>query len=303
MKKLLVATTALVATVGMASAQNVSFGGDARFGIQHNSGAVGVAETRLEKRFTLNIDARVESDMGLVAGARLRLRSDENQGAMRGINGARVFVTAAGLTVAAGNILGAIESAPGLYDPSVGLNGLGWAGLVTNTAAKGTFTWDAYSSNGNGAEGLEAIYSIAGFTVHISHSSADLRGIAGTERQNAIYGAYRWQDWTFVAAYLDSNINTNDKWYLGALGSIGDFGFGLTYADNDGVGKVAVNGRYRFGDFTVTGYVADEDSPVGDTTYGLGGIYNLGSGISLRGGAEKDVNGNTRADFGVNISF
>lgn len=300
MKKLLVATTALVATAGMAAA-DVNLSGSARFGIQHNSGAVGVAKTRLEKRFTLTIDGVTESDMGLRAGARVRIRSDENAGTA--VSGARVFVSGGGLTVAAGNILGALESVPGLYNPSVGLTGLHWAGLVTNTNAKGRFTWDAFSSTGNGAEGLEAIYSAAGFTVHVSHSSADLSGVPGAERQNAIHVAYNWEGWTFAAAYLDSSINTNDKWYLGVIGNIGDFGVGLTYADNDGVGKVAVNGNYRIGDLTISGYVADEDSAGARTSYGLGALYSLGGGINLVGGAERSFNGNTYADFGVRISF
>ena len=172
MKKVLIATTALTLSAGIAAA-DVKISGSARFGLQYNG--ANATKTSLEKRMTLNIDASTTADNGVTFGARVRLRSDEVAGSA--VNGARVFARAGGLTVAAGNTLGAIESMPNLYGPSVGLTGLGWSGLVTNIDRAGAahntnyFDWDAYDSRGLGAEGIEVIYSRGDFTGQVSYSS------------------------------------------------------------------------------------------------------------------------------------
>ena len=85
MKKVLFATTALVATAGVAAA-DVTFGGYGRFGVIYSSaaGANGIAQTfgddgtgdssvDITSRFRLQIDATAESDAGVTFGARVRI--------------------------------------------------------------------------------------------------------------------------------------------------------------------------------------------------------------------------------------
>lgn len=74
-KSRLFATTALVATAGVAAA-DVTFGGYGRFGLQYNEGAVN--ETSITSRFRLQIDATAESDMGVAFGARARIQQDND---------------------------------------------------------------------------------------------------------------------------------------------------------------------------------------------------------------------------------
>ena len=82
MKKVLFATTALVATAGVAAA-DVTFGGYGRFGVMYSSaaGPNGIAQTfgddgtgdsslDITSRFRLQIDATAESDAGVTFGAR-----------------------------------------------------------------------------------------------------------------------------------------------------------------------------------------------------------------------------------------
>ena len=64
MKKVLFATTALVATAGMAAA-DVTFGGYGRFGLIYRENATGSDETNITHRFRLQIDATAESDSGI----------------------------------------------------------------------------------------------------------------------------------------------------------------------------------------------------------------------------------------------
>jgi len=307
MKKILIATTALAMTATVAAAE-VKFSGDARMGLRYNS--IAAQETQLEKRMTVNIDGSTTSDNGVTFGARIRLRSDENAATLGA--GARVYARAGGLTVAAGNILGAIESMPGLYSPSVGLTSLRYAGLVTNTNAKGYFGWDSYTSNGNGAEGIEAIYSAGDLTVHLSHSSNSLRGIAAPKASlTALYGSYVVSGWTLALGVQDGTGKANDKVVATVGGKIGDYSLGLGLADNDGVMKVAVNASGTWGATTVGGFIAQEEKSVGftsATSYGLNVNYNLGGGANITGGIERSEGGaantgQTRADLGVRFSF
>jgi outer membrane protein OmpU len=270
--------------------------------------------TQIEKRMTIDMVGTTETSSGITFGAKLRIRSNEPT-AGQGIAGARVYMQTSGFELAMGNIDGAIESMPNLYSPSVGLTGLGWNGLVSNvvgadglTGAADTdgykyFNWDSYSSTGNGAEGIEAIYSAGAFTGHVSYSEPTLSSGASAQKRAAAYGAYTMNDWTVALGVQKSSIAAEDKVVLTVGGNVGDYGVGIGFADYDGVKKVALNGSATFGATTVSAFVADEDS-VGatDLSIGLGASYDLG-GAKVVGGVERGATGNTRADLGVSFSF
>ncbi|WP_028029273.1 porin [Gemmobacter nectariphilus] len=318
MKKVLIATTALTLSAGIAAA-DVKVSGSARFGLQYNG--ANATKTSLEKRMTLNIDGSTTADNGVTFGARVRLRSDEVAGSA--VNGARVYARSGGLTVAVGNILGAIESMPNLYGPSVGLTGLGWSGLVTNIDRAGAahnsnyFDWDAYDSRGIGAEGIEVIYSMGDFAGHVSYSSSKLNGGVAATKRLAAYGAYTFSGWTVALGVQDADTarNVQDKVVLTASGKIGDFGVGFGVAQNGkgpkGVGgkvtKYAINGSYTMGATTLSGYVATQNVlPVATgskTSYGIGASYDMGGGARIVGGIERTTRKDTRADVGVAFNF
>lgn len=306
MKKVLLATTAVALSAGVAYAE-VSISGNARMGLQYTDTPAGTAaKTTIEKRMTVSINATTESSSGITFGANVRIRSNENAGFL---NGARVFMQTSGFEMAMGNINGAIESMPGLYDPSVGLTGLGWGGLVTNTAGDGYFGWDAYTHSANGAEGVEVTYTAGAFTGHVSYSDNSVGGLSSNGgnsgvKRAAAYGAYTMNDWTVALGLQESNAlgGAEDKAILTVGGKLGDYSVGFGYADNNGTKKFALNGAATFGATTVSAYVADEDTAGTDTAYGLGVSYDLG-GASIVGGfahTESDVN---RADLGVSFSF
>ena len=84
MKKVLFATTALVATASVAAAE-VTFGGYGRFGIMYSEGvgADGIGDTSddtdstdVTSRFRLQIDATAEADNGMTFGARARIQQN-----------------------------------------------------------------------------------------------------------------------------------------------------------------------------------------------------------------------------------
>ena len=291
------ATTALALSAGVAYAE-VSVSGNARMGLKYDKNA---STTQIEKRMTIDMVGTTETSSGITFGAKLRLRSNEPT-AGQGIAGARVYMQTSGFELALGNIDGAIESMPNLYSPSVGLTGLGWQGLVTNTVAS-RFEWDSYSSTGNGAEGIEAIYSAGAFTGHVSYSEPTLSSGASAQKRAAAYGAYTMNDWTVALGVQKSSTVGEDKVVLTVGGNVGDYGVGIGFADNDGTKKIALNGSATFGAATVSAFIADEDSVAAtDLSIGLGASYDLG-GASVVGGVERGATGNTRADLGVSFSF
>lgn len=321
MKKILFATTALVATAGVAAA-DVTFGGYGRFGLAYEEGEPN--ETYITSRFRLQIDATAESDMGVQFGARVRIQQDNDGAASTsnvgapssdhtgqyngnreetGINGVRFFARAGGLEVGVGNIFGALEFMPGQYPIDLGLTGLSYDYTPYN------FRGDAYDSDGNGAagqNGIEAIYTIGDFTVHASASDVNDR--------RAIYGAYTWTGWTFALGVQDSNAGGDTNWTASVGGDIGPAFVSFAYAENGSsrsAGCTATTcgdhwvlaGRFDVGAATdIEAYIADADY-FADESYGIDFNHDMGGGTSLRGGIENDGNGDVNADLGVRFNF
>ncbi|MGC1505973.1 MAG: porin [Sulfitobacter sp.] len=291
MKKVLFATTALVATAGVAAA-DVTFGGYGRFGIQYDKNdATGADTTNVTSRFRLQIDATAESDAGVTFGARVRIQQNEGQRGMT--NGARFFARSGGLEVGVGNIFGALEFMPGMYPIDLGLTGLGYDYTAYN------FRADAYSSGGlgaSGSNGVEVMYSAGDLSVHVSASD--------TSDRIAAHAAYTFSGWTVALGVQDSDNAADTEFAASVGGSIGPAKVTLAYADNGTAGDhVVLAGSFDVGAATnVEVYVADADMG-SDTGYGIDFNHDLGGGTSLRGGVAKRLNGDTRADLGVRFNF
>ena len=295
MKKVLFATTALVATAGVAAA-DVTFGGYGRFGVFYDSDTDKVtpgdqSSTDVTSRFRLQIDATAESDGGITFGARVRIQ--QNEGQQGQTNGARFFARTGGLEVGVGNIYGALEFMPGMYPIDLGLTGLGYDYTAYN------FRADAYSSGGlgnSGDNGVEVMYSAGDLSFHMSASDTDDR--------IAAHVAYTYSGWTFALGAQDSDNANDTELAVSVAGNIGPANVTLAYADNGDDGDhIVLAGRFDVGAATnIEVYVADADYG-SDTGYGIDFNHDLGGGTSLRGGVAKRLNGDTRADLGVRFNF
>ncbi len=306
MKKILFATTALVATAGVAAA-DVTFGGYARWGMEYND-ARADEKTRMESRFRLIVTASTETDSGLTFGAQTRMQLDENEssydtlgGGTGGFNNVRFWVATGGLEVSMGHVQGAFEYMPGIYDGSIGLTGLGYANIVDN------YGRDTYTSGGQGRQGVDIKYSMGAFSAWLSHSYAQTTyGVNGATERTALWLAYSAGNYTVAVAGQDSDVVGDTEWALTAAGTFGPATVTLQAADNDGDMKYGLALGYKVGSATtINAYVNHDEAlnlATGGENYGLGVVHNLGGGASIRGGVVS-VNEVTRADLGVQFSF
>ena len=341
MKKVLFATTALIATAGMAAA-DVRISGYGRFGLDYNEANSsdvtdpnynGISETTITSRLRLQFDMSTETDGGVQFGARFRAQAESRDNTPRGgmFNGARFFVTYEGFSLGVGNIIGAFENTPGTYletrTGDVGIDGAGFVSHVGNVNDE-YGNWDAYSSGGTGDNGVELIYSNAGFTGHISYSTDnDQVGppiVQGEDRIAAMM-SYTFGDWTASIAAQDSSSAWEDKVIASVSGDLGMFGVTVAYADNDGIGKWGLYGNVDTGAASnlilfvtdedavsaadvVAGRNDNRDNVVGSnkqegTSYGIHYSYDLGGGVSFETGYRRASNDNDTFQAGVFFSF
>jgi outer membrane protein OmpU len=323
MKKVLFATTALVATAGVAAA-DVTFGGYGRFGVIYVEGAPN--ETTITSRFRLQIDATAESDNGITFGARARIQQDNdgdsngaNLGAdaasaggtfrgdrvETGINGIRYFARSGGLEVGVGNIYGAIDSMPGMYPVELGLTGLNYD-YILNGAGAYSATYDSDGNGAAGRNGVEVLYSMGDLSAHLSYSELDLTAGNGDLEGERIEGylAYTFSGWTVALGLQDSDNAGDTEVALTVGGNVGVADLTFGYADNGTNGDAfAITAAFDIGAATrLTAVVLDQESYT-DTVYGVGVTHDLGGGTSLRGGIQNNNAGNTVADLGVRFNF
>ncbi|KPA21187.1 Porin [Shimia sp. SK013] len=293
MKHLLLTSTALVLSAGVAAAE-INFGGSARFGVVYDDSAAN--EVKLHNRFTLNIDGSVQADTGIEFFARVRVRG-ENEGisatSPSGVSAPRVGLRVGNFEFATGNIEGAIEEMPGLYDGEIGLTAFNDPTAVAVTNRTGG-NYDAFSSAGGGSNGAEVIYSNSGFMGHLSYGSS-------TEL-TALVLAYEGSNWFVSGAYQDGPLAIDEKLLLIGGAEFGNFSVGAGYGDNDGTDKWRLHGTVQVGSGTdITAFVADDESGT-DTLWGLGFTHSLGGAV-LAGAVHGNELGATLADLGVRFQF
>ncbi|CUH99132.1 porin [Leisingera aquaemixtae] len=326
MKKVLFATTALIATAGMAAAE-VKISGYGRFGLDWNEAndvagdADNTSETNLTSRFRLTFDVSTETDGGVTVGGRIRAQAENRDGAQgrATFSSPQFHVAYGGLRVNVGNIWGAIDSAPGLYlnttSVGTGIDGMGFNSLAIKGAGFDTFT-----SAGVGRGGIEAIYSAGGFTGHISYSKqngTDGNDDANGEERTAIMLNYSFGDYFVTGAYQSADngatglttggqtVELNDELVFVAAGAdFGQFGATLQYAQTEQADAVTLAGEAEVGAAsTVIAWVSSTDSNNVDTDLATAGIqdgvndgtafginyeYDLGGGVTFVAGYVND---------------
>jgi len=254
MKKVLLATTALALSAGVASAEITLSGG----------GYVGMSGTTddlaYDSRFQLNVDGSVESESGVSVAARFRIRNQEGGDAT--ISAPRIDVSAGALTVSFGNTSSAIEARSNPYGSCVGNLGDYCGGSVFGTGFS--------STDGADVDRVRIDYTAGDFVVSASgqlDGDEDLElGVSATMNGiNANLG-YKMDDATDASYAIDVN------------GTVGSVNAGLRYDSLEGADAVAtIYGNSAMGATTLSAYLTNDDA----NAWGVGASHDLGGGVAF----------------------
>lgn len=327
MKNILFATTALIATAGVAAAE-INFSGYGRFGIGYledrDQGAGAdpdVSDAILVSRFRLNIDGKVETDSGVEFQGRVRLQADEDddngEAETAGLNGARFSAIYGGLRVDAGNVAGSFDNLDDYFGVEAGLE------EFLNQYSGVNYEFLEYSSTGAGENAVFFRYTAGDFAFSASYNQNTENngngsaGLSGADQWD-VSAAYTFDNITASLAYGEtdgSNGGEDSSLTVLTVGAeFGDFYTTLLLADDD-VADEGENGTaygfsvaYNLGAATTLQAVYGDGNADDDTRHiGVGAIYDLGGGATLRGaiGQIKDGDADSviQSDFGVWFNF
>jgi len=266
MKKVLFATTALVATAGMAAA-DVSFGGYGRFGLYYQENDTDADTSRIEQRFRLTITGTTETDNGIKFEGRIRLQTDEDSDGAVGAaktSAAGFAATFGGFRLDVGDVSNVLDSGDVVdyFGYGVGLTSfLEQANTFSNTAVG--FGVQAQNPNSK-AQTIKFNYVYGDFTFAASYTDdATTNSIAigdgiMTDSLGNIYpeGVLYWPEsenlhsWQIGAGYTFGNYSvgavygstesngvpgegSNDEWIINFAGDVGALGFSVIVGDSD----------------------------------------------------------------------
>lgn len=192
MKKILFATTALVATASVAAA-DISFGGFAYAGITDNGTTVDA-----EQSVRLWLNASVETDGGVTFSAYQRVVNPNTYGYVK--------VASGGASLTAGSTHGAIRKLARV----AGFHGYNNGGIGYFDNAPSSVT------HNDGGQNLYAAYSVGGLTLGLSADAAE------TGRETEYGVSYTMNNITVGAA-----ASSNDFWAAKVAGTVGGVSIAL----------------------------------------------------------------------------
>ncbi|MXQ09444.1 porin [Alphaproteobacteria bacterium GH1-50] len=292
MKKVLLASTALVLSAGVAAA-DVAVSGDGRMGVANNFTGDLVFSSRIRIAFS----ASGETDGGLSFGGSIRA---DNAGGGEGGTAGSVFIEGAFGKLSMGDVDSAAEAAVG------DVSGVGYqlAGRQESIYIGGPATAALYEYSA----GDLSVYLGAG-QQETGNDSVSV-GLAYSFGNFGVSAGYETND--SVGAAPDTATNV-DHIILGATAAFGDATLKVIHgmADFDGgdADQTAVSLDYVMGATTITAMYYDESEfgALGSGEgFGLGVAYDLGGGATLKAGYISDeTDGATEDgfDLGINMSF
>lgn len=311
MKKVLFATTALVATTGMAAAE-VSFGGFGRFGLFYDEG--NDPDVRIEQRFRLTATGTTTSDNGLEFEGRIRFQTDDQSSGASNVanNSAAGFaVSSGGFRLDVGHVSDVIDSGDVVdyYGYGVGLTSFAEQSSGFGLPVGGFGTGDE-----DVAPTIKLRYTAGDFTVSASItddaeiSSTSLSVVTDTEVADAVADGgdpLASAGGTVLAAgdSLSSTVaESAEEWQIGFGYNFGNYSVGVAFGNEDkttvttdvvnGIEEAAVSENSdndfwaisfggEIGAFAFSILIADDDSGA-DTKYGVSAKYDVGAATEIR---------------------
>lgn len=325
MKKVLLASTALIGFAGMAAAE-ITLSGTGRFGLVYTDDPVAGSDTLLSYRLRLNIDAMTETDSGVKFGGRVRLQYDNGDtvdGTTEGaaeLNAAMLYAETAGFRFEIGNANTAFDSLATLYNAELGF-------ISSTTGSYSLFSFDSYNSGPYAAGqanriGLFASYSVGSLVARVSYIDYD-QTVSTDSEETGISLDYTAGAFKLGAGYVSNasgnagydvyallgEYAVNDMTNVG-LQVIGENGAPLAPATPGGIvgddTTVTIYGNTRLaGGVGLGAFLSGVDSDVtyaNDYAIGIGANYDLG-GATIAGTIQQGFDDQTYADLGINFSF
>lgn len=318
MKKILLATSALVMVAGAASAE-VTLSGSGRFGIVYTDDGT-TSDTVLSHRLRFNIDASTETDSGVKFGGRIRLQYDNgdtndfddiagNRGGAE-LNAAMIYAETSGFRFELGNANTAFDSLATLYNAELGF-------ISSTTGSYSLFSYDSYASNPWSEDqinrvGLFASYSTGNLVARVSYVDYDQTAASALENETGISLDYTAGAYKVGFGYVQNAAGAADYNVWALLGE-----YALNDATNVGLQYIAEDGAENDATLTLYGntklasgiglgaFISGVDSDVtydNDYAIGLGANYDIG-GATIAGTIQKGFDDQTYADLGINFSF
>ncbi|SPF77663.1 porin [Pseudoprimorskyibacter insulae] len=296
MKKIILATTALVATAGFAAAGDISLNAAAKIGVDY-TGKVGAAKATsvVITELDFGINASGESDNGVAFGASLDLDTTQTDTAttQNVIGDPEAYIAFGGLKLTVGAVDAADDGIQNIAD--AGLFGIG----VDNIA-------EAYTAGGSHNINVSYALDSVSFVVSTGSDSKDAAiAVSGSFSGFNVAVGYNTDKTTGAATKNTATL---------ALGYKMDaFSVNALFAQQSATGAKDLNAMglsvgYSMNALTLTATYAQNDSAhptkAGKTQsgFGIGASYDLGGGLSVAGGF-GEVNDVTQADFGVAMKF
>lgn len=298
MKKILFASTALIATAGIASAE-VTLGGYGRVGLLYNEGNVN--ETEIEQRMRLNITGIAETDAGVKLEARFRIQSDSasNSSIAGSAAGAAGFaVSYGGLRVDVGNVSNVMDSGDqvDLFGYGVGFTSFLEHNANFNAPTVG------FDNEDQNFTTVKASYTFGDFSSSVSY----IDDKTTNDEQFQIGLGYTLANGMAIGAVYSDTDSTGDYWVLGLNGTAGAVGYSVIVGDGDNIDDTAFGASINYEVSSATSIramVSTGGDDANDTAYGLGFRHGLGGGVTFAGGVGSNTAGNTVADLGVVFNF
>ena len=296
MKKILFASTALVATAGMAAAE-LTWSGSGRLGVVYTEDAAN--DTVLDHRFRLTVNGVTETDGGVKFEGRIRWQADDTAtnggGATGGAGAAGFAISTGGLRVDVGHVSDVFDSGDVI---NWGGYGVGYTGFLDQAANFSNFEKRGFGNGARQVQTIKALYTVSDFTVSASYTLNDT-SIAGSDEAWQIGAGYSFGAHRIGAMYgdnADSNPLAGKQWAIGANGSFGDFAYAVLVGDNDTTDDTmyGLSGSYAVSAAgSISAFVSGGGGSGVDTSYGIGYSHSLGGGVSLAAGVGSGTDGKT----------
>jgi outer membrane protein OmpU len=284
MKKVLLATSALVASAGIASA-DITLTGGADFGMKDTG--VNGTDAYIHAETDFNIVATATTDNGYTIGASIDI--DDDLSAAGSVTDTEITLSGDFGTLSFGE-LAAAQDGHGLAD--VGFDGIGIDDDVE--ARRTTSTADLKYATTFGDMSVTVTYAL-GTSAAGAATDGDYGILLGFD--NAGFGVTVGMDVNDDGGANDTSTS------LGLTYTVGEINLAGFFADDSTNSASGFSASYAMdANTTITGVYGSTDVAGDKSDYGIGFKTNLGGGVSFAG-AVGSVDGNTVTDLGFNVAF